>query len=228
MNSPEIPAPSSASPSGPNLADMRINYGVGKLHRKDLQPDPYDQFGLWFQEACQAGLLEPNAMTVATVGADGRPSVRTVLLKHWDHRGFVFFTNVESRKAEQIATNPQVALLFTWLPLQRQLAINGSAERVPTSEVLAYFVKRPYGSQLAAWVSPQSRVISKRALLEMKWEEMKRKFREGEVPLPSFWGGFRVVPQEIEFWQGRESRLHDRFLYRRSTEGAWSLDRLAP
>jgi pyridoxamine 5'-phosphate oxidase len=228
MNASQTPVPANSGVQGPNLADMRINYGAGKLHRTDLRADPFEQFGLWFQEACQSGLLEPNAMTVATVGADGRPSVRTVLLKHWDPRGFVFFTNLESRKAEQIGTHPQVALLFTWLPLQRQLAINGVAERVTTAEVLAYFVKRPYGSQLAAWVSPQSKIISKRALLEMKWEEMKRKFREGEVPLPSFWGGFRVVPQEIEFWQGRESRLHDRFLYQRSPEGSWTVDRLAP
>ncbi len=210
------------------LAAMRVNYTLDRLDEQDLRPDPFDQFGLWFKQACEAGLLEPNAMTVATVDEAGRPSTRTVLLKHWDNRGFVFFTNLESRKAKQIASNPNVSLLFTWLPLQRQLAINGVAEQTSTAEVLAYFVKRPFGSQLAAWVSPQSRVISTRAILEMKWDEMKRKFREGEVPLPSFWGGFRVVPRDFEFWQGGESRLHDRFLYSRDPDGPWVINRLAP
>lgn len=210
------------------LAGMRVNYDLGHLDEKDLAPDPYDQFARWFDEACRAGLLEPNAMTLSTVDTAGRPTSRTVLLKHWDRRGFVFFTNLESRKAEQIAANPNVCLLFTWLPLQRQLAITGTAEKTTTGETLAYFVKRPYGSQIAAWASPQSRVISARAILEMKWEEVKRKFREGEVPLPSFWGGFRVVPRDLEFWQGGESRLHDRFLYSRAPNGDWRHERLAP
>ena len=223
------PSPSAGSGSAePKLAGMRINYELGHLDLPDLAPDPMVQFGKWFEDACRAELLEPNAMTVATVGRDGRPTTRTVLLKHWDERGFVFFTNTESRKAQQIAENPEVSLLFAWLPLQRQLSINGPAVRVSTAEVIAYFAKRPYGSQLAAWASPQSRIITTRSLLEMKWEEMKRKFREGEVPLPSFWGGFRVIPREIEFWQGGQSRLHDRFLYRRDGDGSWTLDRLAP
>lgn len=217
-----------SSPPEPRLASMRVNYTLGHLDEKDLQPDPYDQFGLWFKQACEAGLLEPNAMTLATVDAEGRPTTRTVLLKDWDQRGFVFFTNLESRKAKQIAANPNVSLLFTWLPLQRQLAINGVAEPTSTAEVLAYFVKRPFGSQLAAWASPQSRIISTRSILEMKWEEMKRKFREGDVPVPSFWGGFRVIPRDFEFWQGGESRLHDRFLYRRTESHGWAIDRLAP
>ncbi len=228
--SPAPPGPPFGDPAPvePNLAGMRINYEMGHLDISDLDPDPFGQFGVWFERACREGLLEPNAMSLATVDERGRPTVRTVLLKHWDSRGFVFFTNMESRKALQIAGNPEVSLLFTWLPLQRQLAINGTAARVSTSEVLAYFVKRPYGSQLAAWVSPQSRIISTRSVLEMKWEEMKRKFREGQVPLPSFWGGYRVVPREMEFWQGGQSRLHDRFLYQRRDQGGWSLDRLAP
>ncbi|MBX3745697.1 MAG: pyridoxamine 5'-phosphate oxidase [Verrucomicrobiae bacterium] len=212
----------------PNLADLRIDYTLAALREEDLAPDPFSQFGLWFNQACQANLLEPNAMTVATVDDSGCPAVRTVLLKHWDHRGFVFFTNLESRKAGHLAANPNVALLFAWLPLQRQLAIRGTAERTSTAEVLAYFAKRPFGSQLAAWASPQSRIISTRALLEAKWEELKRKFREGQVPLPSFWGGFRVVPRDFEFWQGGASRLHDRFLYSRTSPGTWRIDRLAP
>lgn len=217
-----------ASPSPPDPADMRVQYTLGHLSEENLSADPFEQFGLWFRQACEARLLEPNAMTLATVGPANRPTTRTVLLKHWDTRGFVFFTNLESRKAREIAANPQVSLLFAWLPLQRQLAINGVATRASTAEVLAYFVRRPFGSQLAAWASPQSRVISARSVLEMKWEEMKRKFREGEVPLPSFWGGFRVAPREMEFWQGGESRLHDRFVYTRLDDGTWKRERWAP
>lgn len=222
------PSPDPASAPEPRLAGMRVHYDLGHLDEKDLAADPHDQFARWFEQACQAALLEPNAMTLATVDREGRPTTRTVLLKHWDRRGFVFFTNLESRKAAQMAANPNVSLLFTWLPLQRQLAINGTVEKTTTAETLAYFIKRPYGSQLAAWASPQSRVITARAMLEMKWEEMKRKFREGEVPLPSFWGGYRVVPREFEFWQGGESRLHDRFLYTRTASGTWHPERLAP
>lgn len=207
---------------------MRVDYHLGHLDEKDLAPDPFQQFELWFTQARDAGLLEPNAMTLATVDASGRPTARTVLLKHWDERGFVFFTNLESRKASHIAANANVSLLFPWLPLQRQVAINGAAEKISTAEVVAYFVKRPFHAQLAAWASPQSRVISTRAILEMKWEEMKRKFREGEVPLPSFWGGYRVVPRDVEFWQGGESRLHDRFLYSREPGAPWKIERLAP
>jgi pyridoxamine 5'-phosphate oxidase len=227
MPGPSRPATPEAA-AEPRLASMRVDYRMGHLEEADLREDPFEQFAAWFGEACQAGLTEPNAMTLATVGTDGRPTVRTVLLKHWDSRGFVFFTNLESRKATHIAAHPQVALLFAWLPLQRQVAINGPTTRTSTAETVAYFVRRPFGSQLAAWASPQSRVISARAVLEMKWEEMKRKFREGEVPLPSFWGGYRVVPQQIEFWQGRESRLHDRFLYSREPDDRWKIERLAP
>ncbi len=222
------PSIQSTSPPAPNLAGMRVDYQLDHLREEDLGDNPLEQFGRWFRQACEAGLLEPNAMVLATVGSDGRPTARTVLLKNWDERGFVFFTNVESRKARQIAENCHVSLLFNWLPLQRQLAINGIAERTSTAEVLAYFVKRPFGSQLAAWASPQSRVISTRSILEAKWEEMKRKFREGSVPLPSFWGGYRVVPSEIEFWQGGTDRLHDRFMYTRLPDGSWRHERWAP
>lgn len=211
-----------------NIGNMREDYTRGELHRRDLQPDPFDQFELWFGQACRSELLEPNAMSLATVDPAGRPFLRTVLLKKWDKSGFVFFTNLDSRKSRQMAANPNVSLLFSWLPLQRQVAINGPATRIPTAEVLAYFATRPFGSQLAAWASPQSSIISTRSLLEAKWDEMKRKFREGQVPLPSFWGGFRVTPVDFEFWQGRHNRLHDRFLYTPNDAGSWRIERLAP
>ena len=207
---------------------MRVHYDRDELRREDLRADPVGQFTLWMKEACDSGLVEPNAMSLATVGADGQPGLRTVLLKGFDERGFVFYTNLESRKARQIAENSQVSLLFPWLALHRQVAVNGVAERVPLSEALAYFITRPFGSQIGAWASPQSQVVSARSLLEMKWEEAKRKFQEGRVPMPSFWGGFRVVPRDLEFWQGRGHRLHDRFLYTRQPDGAWKIERLAP
>lgn len=210
------------------LDDMRVHYDRDELRREDLCADPFRQFAAWMNKACDSGLVEPNAMSLATAGADGRPTQRTVLLKGFDDRGFVFYTNLASRKARQISENPNVSLLFPWLVLHRQVAINGAIERVPAAEALAYFVTRPFGSQLGAWASPQSQVVSTRALLEMKWEEAKRKFRQGHVPMPSFWGGFRVVPRDIEFWQGRGHRLHDRFLYTRQEEGDWKIERLAP
>jgi pyridoxamine 5'-phosphate oxidase len=208
--------------------ESRSEYTHGELDRPMLKESPFEQFALWFQQAMEAKVIEPNAMSLATTGADQRPLVRTVLLKSYDERGFVFFTNFESRKARQIAENAHVCLLFPWLALERQVIIRGTAEKVSTAESLAYFVTRPRGSQLGAWVSAQSSVITTRSLLEQKWEEMKRKFAEGHVPLPSFWGGYRVVPVDIEFWQGRPSRLHDRFLYSREGDSAWRIDRLAP
>jgi pyridoxamine 5'-phosphate oxidase len=208
--------------------ETRSEYARGELRRATLKPGPFEQFALWFQQAVDAKIAEPNAMCLATTGADQRPLSRTVLLKSYDERGFVFFTNHESRKARQMAENPNVSLLFPWLALERQVIICGSVEKVSTAETLAYFITRPRGSQLGAWVSAQSSIITTRSLLEQKWEEMKRKFGEGEVPLPSFWGGYRVVPREIEFWQGRPSRLHDRFLYTRQPDGSWKIARLAP
>jgi len=211
-----------------NIANMRGEYGHGALRREDLKADPLAQFTLWFEQAGQANILEPNSMSLATVSAQGQPSLRTVLLKQYDQRGFVFFTNLESRKAQEIAQNPDVALLFLWLPLERQLTITGQAEKLSVREVLAYFLTRPVDSQLAAWASPQSHVISSRQMLEMKWQEMKRKFTGGQIPLPSFWGGYRVKPVEYEFWQGGAHRLHDRFLYTRQPDGSWKIERLAP
>lgn len=210
----------------PDVAELRRNYTRDGLRRNSLDPDPVGQFRRWFADAVAAELVEPNAMVLSTT--DGRrPSSRTVLLKAYDERGFVFFTNYESRKARDIAAQAEVSLLFPWYPLERQVGLLGKAERISAAESLAYFASRPHGSRLGAWVSQQSTVITSRKLLEMKWEEVKRKFSEGEVPLPSFWGGFRVVPVEFEFWQGRENRLHDRFRYVRNGDG-WTVERLAP
>ena len=213
-----------------DLSKTRRDYSGKGLEREDLSDDPFQQFRTWYQQAVDHSLLEPNAMSLATVSAEGQPSLRTVLLKFFDARGFVFFTNFESRKAQEISKNPRVSLLFPWIGLERQVIVGGIAERLSSAESLTYFVQRPFGSQAAVWASPQSQVISSRSLLEMKWEEMKRKFSEGKVPLPSFWGGYRVVPHEIEFWQGGKDRIHDRFRYqRREKESeAWLIERLAP
>ena len=219
--------------SGDDLAALRRDYQRGGLHRDDLAADPVEQFRLWFQQACEAPLLEPNAMVVSS--SDGqRPSSRTVLLKAFDARGFVFFTNYGSRKAREIDATGRVSLLFPWYGLERQVGILGLAARISTAESLAYFVSRPFGSRLGAWVSQQSAVISSRRLLEMQWEELKRRFADGEVPLPAGWGGYRVVPEEFEFWQGGSHRLHDRFRYRRPNPdepagtAGWLIERLAP
>jgi pyridoxamine 5'-phosphate oxidase len=211
-----------------DLSDIRRDYSERGLDRGDLHDSPFVQFERWYQDACAAQLLEPNAMSLATATPDGRTSLRTVLLKFFDDRGFVFFTNLESRKAHELAANPRASILFPWIALERQVIAHGPVERVSGGETLAYFLKRPFGSQTAAWASSQSQVISSRRLLEMKWEEIKRKYAQGEVPLPSFWGGFRVVPEEVEFWQGRSSRLHDRFRYLRQSQGGWQIDRLQP
>lgn len=198
------------------------------LRRKDLDADPVRQFERWFREACELDRPDPNAMALATVDAQQRPACRTVLLKYFDRRGFVFFTNLSSNKSTQIERNSSVALLFFWPDFGRQVSVRGAAERVSARETLRYFATRPRGSQLGAWVSSQSSVISSRSLLEAKVEEMKRKFADREIPLPSFWGGFRVIPAEYEFWQGHADRLHDRFLYSRRDTEDWSIERLAP
>lgn len=202
--------------------------GREPLRREQLKAGPIEQFAVWFEQACERNLLEPNAMSLATAGADGRVAARLVLLKKFDARGFVFFTNLESKKSRHISQNSQVSLLFPWLALGRQVIVQGTAEKIPASETMAYFVTRPFGSRLGAWVSQQSSIITSRKLLEMKWEEMKRKFSDGQVPLPSFWGGYRVQPQEVEFWQYSADEIHDRFIYTRQADGSWRLERVAP
>ena len=199
-----------------------------ELREQDLDQSPFLQFENWFQVATDAGLHEPNAMSLATVSVKGPPSIRTVLLKVWDENGFVFFTNHGSRKAQDIAMNPNVALLFYWEPLHRQIRIEGAAHKVSTVESLKYFVTRPRGSQLGAWCSAQSSTISSRAILHAKLAEIQQKFLGGEVPLPSFWGGYRVIPSRFEFWQAGDDRLHDRFVYEPESDKAWSIQRLAP
>lgn len=210
-----------------SISDLRQDYHREPLRAKDLDPDPVAQFRLWFEEARSANIVEPNAMTLATSGAQGGVSCRTVLLKAYDQRGFVFFTNYSSRKAHQIAENPRAALLFPWLSLARQIEIEGSVEKISPAESLAYFVSRPFGSRLGAWVSDQSSVISSRQVLMAKFDELKRKFIDGKIPKPENWGGYRVVPETIEFWQGGRDRLHDRFRYLKEN-GAWTIVRLSP
>ncbi len=207
---------------------MRRQYASRSLDLADLHADPFSQFDLWMREAIETELLEPNAMALATVSATGAPSVRTVLLKGFDARGLVFYTNYTSAKARDLAANTQVACLFQWLPLERQVSVRGRAEKISTEESLKYFLSRPHESQIGAWASQQSQVITTRALLEEKFAEMKNKFQVGAVPLPEFWGGYRIVPQTFEFWQGRPSRLHDRFVYRQEAAQSWQINRLMP
>lgn len=211
-----------------DLFSLRREYMSQGLRRADLAGHPVNQFSYWFDQARSTDMLDPNAMVVATADTDGQPSVRNVLLKAYDETGFVFYTNLESRKAQQIARNQKVALLFTWLPLNRQIKIEGVAEKISTAESLKYFLSRPKESQWAAWASNQSQKISSRQLLEEKFFQIKEKFSRGEVPLPSFWGGYRVKPHQIEFWQGRENRLHDRFVYKLQKDHSWTIERLAP
>ena len=213
---------------GMNVSGLRRSATGFVLDREDLDDNPIVQFEDWFRYACETVPMDPNAASLSTVDAENRPASRTVLLKYFDTRGFVFFTNYESKKAADIDANPNVSLLFFWSDAARQVKIRGTAERIPTKETLKYFASRPRGSQIGAWVSAQSSVISSRSLLENKFQEMKRKFSNKEIPLPSFWGGYRVVPEVIEFWQGRRNRLHDRFQYSKQDGGDWAIERLAP
>ena len=210
-----------------SLEDNRREYDYGKLSRESLADDTFAQFTLWMNQAIEAQIQDPTAMSVATVSPEGKPWQRMVLLKGFDEQGFVFYTNLGSRKAKEIEANAQVSLHFPWLQLDRQVIVGGRAERLSVAEVMKYFISRPKESQLAAWASKQSSRISTRQVLETQFAQIKEKFAKGDIPLPDFWGGFRVVPEEIEFWQGGESRLHDRFSYNRDGDD-WQIDRLSP
>ena len=206
---------------------MRREYSGGQLDDRDLAADWTTQFGRWLDETAVAGLPEPNAMMLATADEAGRPSCRTVLLKEYDQRGFVFFTNYESRKGLELSANPQASLVFPWFAMFRQVLVTGTVERTSRAETEAYFATRPRGAQLGAWASPQSRVLSGRDELEAAWRAAEERFAGHEVPAPPHWGGLRVRPESVEFWQGRVSRLHDRLRYRLA-DGRWSVERLAP
>ena len=210
-----------------DLTFIRQSYEDVDLTREQLNSDPVLQFEVWLKEANEVEPI-PNAMSLATVCKSGEPVMRTVLLKLFDENGFVFFTNYKSRKADHITDNPNIAMLFNWVALERQVSINGVAEKVDTRESLKYFLSRPRGSQLGSWVSDQRSVLTSRKILEMKFQELKRKFAKRNIPLPDFWGGYRIKPKSFEFWQGRPNRLHDRFLYSKKVNESWKIERLAP
>ncbi|MEV6795496.1 pyridoxamine 5'-phosphate oxidase [Streptomyces sp. NPDC051320] len=208
---------------------MREQYRTTALAESELAPGPMEQFSRWFGEAVDAGLYEPNAMVVGTAAPDGRPSSRTVLLKQYDRRGFVFFTNYGSRKGRELAANPAVTLLFPWHRIARQVIVTGTAARIPREETVAYFRTRPHGSQLGAWASAQSSVIETREELTDRYQELAERYPEGSaVPVPPEWGGYRVVPETVEFWQGHENRLHDRLRFVGGSGGGWRVERLCP
>ena len=211
------------------VADLRQNYTYGGLLETDIAADPVEQFAAWFKEALKADLVEPNAMTLATASLDGKPSARIVLLKGYDSRGFVFYTNYQSAKGQQLIANPQAALVFLWDKLERQIRIEGKVEKISEEESNTYFYSRPIGSQIGAWVSNQSQVIENRDVLENKQQELAQRYQDSsKIPRPKHWGGFRVVPETIEFWQGRPSRLHDRLVYNLQSDASWQVVRLSP
>jgi pyridoxamine 5'-phosphate oxidase len=210
-----------------SIADLRLNYTRQQLLETDIDPDPIQQFQIWFDQALKADIIEPNAMTIATATKEGIPSARIVLLKGVDERGFVFYTNYESRKGQELMANPQASLVFWWGALERQVRIEGTVEKVSDQETAAYFHSRPLGSQLGAWASAQSRVIPNREVLEQRLDDLTKQYEGQTIPRPMHWGGLRIIPHTVEFWQGRSSRLHDRLLYQR-TESGWTIARLAP
>ena len=208
--------------------ELRTQFMAEGLSREALNTDPYFQFQSWYQQTLSTDIPEPTAMCLATVDDQGQPWQRMVLLKLYDENGFVFFTNYSSRKAQHISLNSHVSLLFPWHALGRQVKITGTAEKIPTAESIKYFSTRARGSQLGAWASPQSQVIKNRATLDNALQQIKDRFLHGEIPLPDFWGGYRITPDTFEFWQARESRLHDRFMYTKQEQGFWQIERLAP
>lgn len=210
-----------------DLQEMRTEYIKASLDESTVPLEPFSLFETWFSQAVNAQIKDPNTMILATSSKESIPNIRAVLLKIFDEKGFIFFTNYNSTKAKEIEHNPHVALEFIWLDLERQVRVIGKCEKISTAESMSYFMKRSRGSQIGAWVSDQSAVISSRKMLQMQIEKMKEKFAKGSVPLPDFWGGYRVIPTQIEFWQGRESRLHDRILYTQEQDG-WKIERLAP
>jgi len=211
-----------------SLSDLRREYVIAGLKESELDPNPFKQFDTWFQQALAAGLPEPNAMTLATATLDGKPSARMVLLKGFDEHGFVFFTSYESQKGRELAANPQAALVCYWAELERQVRISGHVSRVRVEESESYFHSRPLGSQLGAWASQQSEVVGGRKILEDRLEQLTQEYQTKPVPLPPYWGGYRVFPETIEFWQGRPNRLHDRLRYTRQTGDQWLIERLSP
>lgn len=212
-----------------DLEHVRREYTKAALDLNDLSDDPVEQFNTWLQQTLALDLSsDPTAMTLATLSDQGQPYTRTVLLKSFDSTGFVFYTNYGSRKAQHIENNPNVSLLFHWVALERQIMINGVAQKLSIKQSADYFRKRPRESQLAAWASKQSRLVSSRQFLEQAFQEMKRKFAQGEVPVPTFWGGYKVEAHQFEFWQGRSSRLHDRFIYTKTAQGTWEKQRWQP
>jgi pyridoxamine 5'-phosphate oxidase len=211
-----------------SLSDLRREYTLAGLKESDVDPNPLKQFDQWFQQALAAGLPEPNAMTLATATLDGKPSARIVLLKGLDERGFVFFTNYESQKGRELSANPQAALVCYWIELERQVRINGWVSCVSVEESEEYFRSRPLGSQLGAWASRQSEIVSGRQILEDRLEALTHEYRSKPIPLPPYWGGYRVAPETIEFWQGRPNRLHDRLRYTLQSNSQWLIERLSP
>lgn len=212
----------------PNISHLRKEYRNAILNESEVQADAIQQFALWFEQAMEAKVPEPNAMTLATADGKGRPSARIVLLKDFDAEGFVFFTNYESHKGKDLKANPHAALVFFWHDLERQIRIEGKVKKIKSKESDLYFFSRPKESRLGAWTSPQSQKIESREILEETFEELAQTYAEQDPPRPDFWGGYRLIPKRIEFWQGRPSRLHDRVLYEKSPSGKWKISRLAP